>query len=100
MDTIITNCGRGPSGLSAWVVQDTNGEKLHDHRGRFIFTYDEAVAVQRSFEDARVEEYSGVMITTAPEDAAHVGQIINHIAHLDDAQVDAIRRTLNSWVQS
>ena len=36
-------------------------------------------------------------INTAPEDPDHVKQVINHIAHLEMDQVDAIREQLIAW---
>lgn len=44
---------------------------------------------------SRTEEFSGV--DTAPDDPRHVEQVINHLAHLEDEQVEAIRRELASW---
>lgn len=32
-----------------------------------------------------------------PDDPRHVQEIIDHIAHLDDAQIDEIRATLELW---
>jgi NTP pyrophosphatase (non-canonical NTP hydrolase) len=40
-------------------------------------------------------EFSG--ITSAPDNPIHVEQVINHIAHLDEEQVTAIRNQLNLW---
>jgi hypothetical protein len=42
-----------------------------------------------------VEEFSG--INSATDDPKHVEEVINHIAHLDEDQVTAIRNQLNLW---
>jgi hypothetical protein len=42
-----------------------------------------------------VDEFSG--INSAPDDPVHVEQVINHIAHLEEEQVDAIRTKLIEW---
>lgn len=42
-----------------------------------------------------VFEFGGV--DTAPDDPRHVGQIIDHIAHLEDEQVMAIHQELSGW---
>jgi hypothetical protein len=34
---------------------------------------------------------------TAPDDPSHVQEVIDHIAHLSDEQVAAIRERLNQW---
>jgi hypothetical protein len=39
-------------------------------------------------------------ITTEPDDVRHVGELINHIAHLNDIQVTEIRTTLNNWLEA
>jgi hypothetical protein len=41
------------------------------------------------------EEFSGVK--TPPNDPRHTTEILAHIAHLEDYQVDEIRDALNSW---
>lgn len=43
------------------------------------------------------EEFAGV--TTAPEHPAHVGQLLDHIAHLDDEQIATVRAELNRWAR-
>lgn len=40
-------------------------------------------------------EFGG--INTAPDDPAHVTQVLCHIAHLEEEQVSAIRRGLIQW---
>ncbi len=41
------------------------------------------------------QEFAG--ITTAPNDPSHVGQVIDHIAHLEEEQVADIRFALKQW---
>jgi hypothetical protein len=42
-----------------------------------------------------IEEFSG--ITTAPEDPTHAQQVVDHIAHLREDQINVITDVLLSW---
>lgn len=63
-----------------------------------VLDTDDLVAVGESADAtprSAPEEFGG--ITTAPDDPAHVEQVINHLAHLEDEQVAKIRDELNKW---
>ena len=48
--------------------------------------------------DAEPQEFGDV--DTAPNDPRHVGQLIDHLAHLEDDQVAEIRAKLNEWEEA
>lgn len=74
------------------------------HRRGYIKQVDElvmltttgfAAAMQMGPRGVPPEEFLG--IDTAPNDPRHAQQVIDHIAHLEEPQIKAIRDALNSW---
>jgi hypothetical protein len=51
--------------------------------------------VRNKLLDRPVDEFSG--INSAPDDPVHVQEVIDHIAHLEPEQVDAITAALIQW---
>lgn len=51
--------------------------------------------VRNQLYDRPVDEFSG--ITTDADDPRHAQEVVDHIAHLDEEQVEYIRQALNQW---
>lgn len=91
--------GNKPGDPGCWRARlirivDFNFHVQSLHRG----DHDTSAHIQRVDRIYVEQEFSG--IDTPPDDQRHVEQVISHIAHLDDDQVEKIRKCLNQWANA